>query len=298
MNRKFQTLIAAMWLVLPLMALRYWQLWDRLPERVVSHFNAAGEPNGWMLREQSLTFTLIFLGFILAVLTIVLYATHWKKVIDSFSWALLAFFYLIVATFAYLCNAVLEFNFNAAPIPFGSVLIIIPIAAVALIVFYISLKRGIALPVHVVIADEAHVGPIWAFVLALPLIADVIGITAMPAMVPKLVMGVIAVMLLASALFAWTGFHYLFSPSGVEIRTFGFRLQSVPIDQIQHYAAASWSMAGGYGIRGIGNKRAYVWGNKGVRIKTTGGEVFLGHSDPARIVHDLDAIKQSAHKSL
>jgi Protein of unknown function (DUF1648) len=297
MSRKFQALIATMWLFLPLMAVRYWQLWDRLPARMVSHFNAAGEPNGWMLREQSLTYTLIFLGFLLAVLTIVLYATHWKKTIDTFSWALLAFFYLIIGAFTYLCNAVIEFNFNSTPIAFGSVLIIIPIAAIALIIFYVTSKRGTALPALGVFADEVHAGPIWALVLALPFIADVYGISVMPVMAAKITMGVIAVMLLASAVFAGTGFHYLFSPSGVEIRTLGFRLQSIPANQIQHYAAGIWSIAGGYGIRGIGNTRAYVWGNRGVRIKTTNGEVFLGHSDPVRIVDDLDAIKQSPQKS-
>ncbi len=47
---------------------------------------------------------------------------------------------------------------------------------------------------------------------------------------------------------------------------------------------------GGYGIRGIGDRRAYVWGNRGVRIKTSEGEVFLGHSEPEKIVRDLDLI--------
>ena len=31
----------------------------------------------------------------------------------------------------------------------------------------------------------------------------------------------------------------------------------------------SWNPLRGYGIRGIGDRRAYVWGNQGVRIKTT-----------------------------
>jgi hypothetical protein len=53
-------------------------------------------------------------------------------------------------------------------------------------------------------------------------------------------------------------------------------------------------MAGGYGIRGIGARRAYVWTNQGVRIKTGNGEVFLGHKEPERIVRDLDLITQTA----
>jgi hypothetical protein len=93
------------------------------------------------------------------------------------------------------------------------------------------------------------------------------------------------------AVHTWSGFHYFFRNSGVEIRTLGFRLRSIPRDQIKQYAVESWSPIRGYGIRGVGDSRAYVWGNQGVRIKTTRGEVFLGHSEPQRIVHDLDAMK-------
>ena len=42
-----------------------------------------------------------------------------------------------------------------------------------------------------------------------------------------------------------------------------------------------------------GNRRAYVWGNSGVSIKTVDGEVFLGYEDPERIVRDLDLVTQS-----
>jgi hypothetical protein len=52
---------------------------------------------------------------------------------------------------------------------------------------------------------------------------------------------------------------------------------------------------GGYGIRGSGERRAYIWGNTGVRLELSDGEVFLGHREPERIVHDLDFIKQSAY---
>jgi hypothetical protein len=92
------------------------------------------------------------------------------------------------------------------------------------------------------------------------------------------------------AVHVWTGFQYFFSSAGVEIRTLGFRLRSIPVEDIRQYAAESWNPVRGYGIRGIGNRRAYVWCNQGVRIQTTDGEVFLGHSEPNRIVRDLDSI--------
>jgi hypothetical protein len=67
-------------------------------------------------------------------------------------------------------------------------------------------------------------------------------------------------------------------------------LRSIPRHEIKQYEVESWNPLRGYGIRGIGNRRAYVWCNKGVRIRTTEGEVFLGHTEPERIVHDLDSI--------
>jgi hypothetical protein len=78
----------------------------------------------------------------------------------------------------------------------------------------------------------------------------------------------------------------------VEIRTLGFRLRSIPVEDIRRYAVESWIPVRGYGIRGIGNRRAYVWCNKGVCIQTIDGEVFLGHSEPNRIVRDLDSIRR------
>jgi len=83
----------------------------------------------------------------------------------------------------------------------------------------------------------------------------------------------------------------VFTRSGVEVRSLGFRLRSIPADQIKEYGARGWNAIGGYGIRGVGSTRAYVWGNKVVHIRTTNGEVYLGHSDPERIVRDLDLVK-------
>jgi hypothetical protein len=51
----------------------------------------------------------------------------------------------------------------------------------------------------------------------------------------------------------------------------------------------------GYGIRGLGNTRAYVWGNNVVHITTPDGEVFLGTDDPSRTVRGLDMMKQYTH---
>jgi len=128
-------------------------------------------------------------------------------------------------------------------------------------------------------------------VLAVP----VVGILALANQVPsrpaQFGLGLVAVALLGAAALAWTGFHYVFTRSGVEVRSLGFRLRSIPAEQIKEYGAQRWNAIGGYGIRGVGSTRAYVWGNKVVHIRTTSGEVYLGHSDPERIVRDLDLVK-------
>lgn len=111
--------------------------------------------------------------------------------------------------------------------------------------------------------------------------------SARPPLFALILIGVLGI--LASA-FAWIGFQYRFSSNGVEIRMLGLLLQSIPKESIVNYAIESWSLIRGYGIRGVGKTRAYVWCNKVVHIKTSTGDVFLGHNDPQRLVHDLDSV--------
>jgi hypothetical protein len=146
-----------------------------------------------------------------------------------------------------------------------------------------------------ILAEEVHTGRLWAALLFVPVVAELAVLDGIPNAAARIAMGVVALLLLGAAALAWSGFHYLFTKAGVEIRTLGFRLRSIPTEHIKDYAVDHWTPFGGYGIRGIGDKRAYVWGNKGVRIHTTDGEVFLGHNEPELIVHDLDLIKQFSH---
>ena len=111
------------------------------------------------------------------------------------------------------------------------------------------------------------------------------------------VMALPALLLLGAAALAWSGFHYRFTDHGVEISTLGFRLRSIPLENIKAYAVAPWNPMGGYGIRGIGERRAYVWGNTGVRIMLSDGEVFLGHREPEKIMQDLNLIRQKPESS-
>jgi hypothetical protein len=295
MNRKtFQLGVWLMWLALPILALRNWQVWNRLPARMATHFDLAGQANGWMSREMSLGFDWGFMALMLAIFSVVLWASQGKGSVGTFSWALLAFFYLQIGLIYLLLDQVLDFNLHGTTLKPVPLTVIATVAILILLAIYLGSHRGTSIPSGALIAEEVHTGRAWSLLLAVPLVALAWSMRIPSASGARILWGGVSLIVLAACGMAWAGFHYLFSSSGVEIRTLGFRLRTIPTGQIQEYARDSWSLAGGYGIRGTGNRRAYVWGNRGVRIKTTDGEVFLGHSDPERIVHDLDAIRREA----
>jgi hypothetical protein len=290
MNRKWwNALIIAMWLFLPAVALRYLVVWDRLPVYMATHFDAANHPNGWMTRQGSLRFIEVLMFFVLAVFTFII--TRIRKP-DTSSWAVLCLFYGILGTLYLINDSVIDYNLHQRPLnlSLGITLLLATIFAVALVI--IGTKRGVALPTGTLLAKETHAGRAWAFVFAIPLVIEVAVLALIPHGGIRLTLALGSVILLLVTAAAWSGFQYLFTNSGMEVRMLGFRLRSIPATHIREYAIANWCPLAGYGIRGLGERRAYVWGNKGVRIKTSEGEVFLGHREPERIVRDLDAMKQ------
>lgn len=155
---------------------------------------------------------------------------------------------------------------------------------------YLRAQRGTGLRSSDVFAEETHSSRLIALIFLLPAAVQLGGAVSIPIAGVRVALGLAAALMLIGAVFAWDGFHYQFSPAGVDIRTLGFRLRSIHASDIHGYEVAPWNVLGGYGIRGLGSRRAYVWGNRGVRIRTGAGEVFLGHSQPEKIVQDLDLI--------
>jgi hypothetical protein len=291
MNRRaFLFLTCLMWLALPLIAFRYWQVWDQLPLHMATHFDINGRANGWMTRDVALWFALGITVFLLIVFTAVLLVIHSQKVSDTASWALLAFFYFILSFTFYGNHLVLEHNLNGKAVQLGPGLVLIPLAILGLLAVFLSAQRGQPLATHDWIAQETHASPFFAMVFVLPLFLEFWILSAVPSGTARLGVALMCIFFSVIAVFAWSGFRYYFGPDGVEIRSLGYRLRSIPAAQITSYAVESWNMLRGYGIRGVGRSRAYVWGNKVVHIKTPQGEVFLGHSEPERIVRDLDMI--------
>jgi len=141
-----------------------------------------------------------------------------------------------------------------------------------------------------VLAEETHSGRAWSLIILLALIGPMIGVVLVPSPAGRWAVALVGVIAIGTFAMSWSGFQYRFLRHGVEIRMLGFPLRSIPKQSIVSYSIEPWAFIRGYGIRGIGSSRAYVWCNKVVHIKTSNGEIFLGHNDPQRIVRDLDMV--------
>lgn len=289
MRRPFQLAITLLWLALPLVAFQYWQVWDQLPPRMATHFNAGGQPNGWMSREVSLEFGVGVMAFLLLVFTPILWVMS-RRQVDKFAWAFLGFCAIVAGFVAAGNQQVISYNLQGTPIHVEPLLIVVPAAVVVLSVFFLDSKRGHALPTSEVLAEERHSGRPWAAVFLPALLLPLIAARLIPVAAVRISIVLVAAVTFGAMAMAWTGFRYLFLQHGVEISALGYRLRSIPRQQILSYAVEAWNPLRGYGIRGIGDSRAFVWCNKVVHIKTTNGDVYLGHSDPGRIVRDLDLV--------
>ena len=281
---------ALQWLALPVLVLDFGSVWQRLPERMATHFDLAGQANGWMPREEAVV---VMLGISTAVLIIATWIASRVKDPDATAWGLIALFYIIQGTLIYAAQSMIDFNLSGKPVHPGPVLLVGIVAVVLLIVFSLSTRRGEHLPAGRVYATETHGSMLWAAMCGAPLLLFIPIATMAPVPALKVALGLAALIGIWAASMAAFGFQYTFSSSGVDVRTLGFRLRSIAAADIRSYAESDWPFWSGRGIRGIGNRRAYVWGNRGVRIQTNNGEVFLGHSEPRKIIRDLDRVIQN-----
>jgi len=139
-----------------------------------------------------------------------------------------------------------------------------------------------------VLAVETHAGRLWSLLILPALVGPAMSVAFYPTGPARFALVVVAVLGIPALALILGGFQYRFLRHGVEVRTLGYRLRTIPKMAILGYSIESWGLPRGYGVRGIGNTRAYVWGNKVVHIRTTNGEVYLGHGEPERIVQHLD----------
>jgi len=287
MNRRlFHLAIILLWLALPIVVLQYRAAWDRLPARMAVHFNAAAQPNGWMAREQSLDLNLAMIAITLIVSSAILTAASWRSV-AVFSWVALGFFAALNAFLLVVNQAVINFNVYGTPIHPERIIIVLAGAIVALVPAYLFSHRHAPLPDGETLTVETHASRGWSVVVLAAMIGPLVATSLAPnaIRIPLILIAAFGIFVFAMT---WSGFRYRFMQHGLEIRSLGLRLRSIPRSAIVGYDIEPWAFIRGYGIRGIGSTRAYVWCNKVVHIRTSNGDVYLGHKDPARIVRDLD----------
>jgi hypothetical protein len=290
MNRRiFQLAILLLWLTLPLVGFEYWHAWDQLPANVATHFNAAGQANGWMTRGDALEFGLGIMAVLLVVVTPLLWYKS-RRETGVLPWAIFVVCAVVLGFMVAGNQVILNYNLHGTSVTPGAMLLVFPVAIVAFIAIYMGSHRDTALPVSEVLAAESHTGRIWCVLFVPAIVGPLVIAATVPSPALRFSIAIVALVVFAAGAMAWSGFQYRFLRHGVEIRTLGYRLRSIPRQQILSYGVEPWGWLRGYGIRGIGNCRAYVWGNKVVHIKTSNGDVFLGHSDPERIVSDLNRV--------
>lgn len=294
MNRRLWHFgIALLWAVIPAIYFQYQSVWNRLPVRMATHFNASGQPNGWATRESSMWFIVGVAAFVVVLATILLARIRRP---DVASWGVLFMFGVTLAILYMASGAVIGYNLSGTSVKLDWAMKVLVGAVAVIILLSVIPKRGAPLEQSDLVAEEMHGSMSLALIFVVAALAEVAAAFVVHIPVARLVLLAAATLFIAIATMTASGFQYQFRLSGVEVRAFGFRLRSIPIAQIENYAIQPWSLARGYGIRIGGNSRAYVWGNRVVRIKTNDGEeIFLGHSHPERIVRDLDTIMRLSH---
>jgi hypothetical protein len=292
-NRRFWHLgIAILWAAIPAIYYQYQSVWDRLPVRMATHFDIHNHANGWAPRESSMYF---ILGLTASVVLLGTFVLARIRKPDAASWGVLAMFYIVLAVLYRASGAVIEYNLSGNFFDIAWPMRILVVAVVAIIILSVMPKGNPPLAHGDLVAEETHASPKLALVFGAAALAEMIAAYTLPIPLARLGLLIASGLFIAITAMTASGFHYQFRRTGLEIRTLGFRLRSIPLSQILEYTIESWNPLRGYGIRCMGSTRAYVWGSRVVRIKTSDGEIFLGHNNPERIVHDLDAMKQFSH---
>ena len=134
-----------------------------------------------------------------------------------------------------------------------------------------------------VLAEETHSGRAWSLLILAAMILPAIALSQAKTTVvlwPGILVAIIGTGVLAMTL---SGFQYRFLRHGVEIRMLGFRLRSIPRQSILSYSIEPWAFIRGYGIRGIGKTRAYVWCNRSYTSRRQTATFFSGTTIPSAL---------------
>jgi Protein of unknown function (DUF1648) len=307
------------WLILPAMLWRYWQLQDLLPQRIAVHFNFNNVPNGWSDRGS---FVFGFLGMTVGILALFTILSLIPKRPKTSSWLLLFFDYFVSVVMCLAFVGVLEFNalnrIDSLRIA-GRVAMLTPVVAIVAVVISVvkagrkeigaltdaspPLSTGspsVAPSQGRLLAEEIQRAPLAGMFFAVATVLVISAAVRISSYAPfwvKLLLYGASPLCLWVTLQAFGGFRYRITSTGVEVRTGGIRMCSIPKANIQEYRVAQCDPLadfGGWGIRILPGRRAFIWhGHEAVRIRTPRRDFYLGHDQPERLVKDLDSMMKS-----
>jgi hypothetical protein len=102
-----------LWVPLPVLALKYWRVWDRLPLRMAVHFDANWQPNGLTSRQGSLMLAVGIFAAMQILFTITFFIVRAQK--PGALWPMLLFSYAFLGFFWFANNWIVEFNLRPQP---------------------------------------------------------------------------------------------------------------------------------------------------------------------------------------
>lgn len=284
------------WLGLVIMLAEIAAYFPQLPAIVASHFNAAGVANGWAPKQQFFSVVVPIAAMFLAIFTFL--ASRFPQ-ISGLGWLVLICEYWGAGLFVMLTHATLRYNLGQAKTLDFPILTWSLIMFGALIIGEVgrihNLRKRANAGQGSLIAEHRHGSPTIAFLFALIGVVAIAVPNALNAVgVARTVPSLVGVLILGCAIWAYSGFVYRLTTAGLEIRMFGMPIRFIPssdIDSVQARSCNPLTDFGGWGIRGLGNMRAYIWGGtRCVAIHTRNGEkIYLGLAESDQLAREIES---------
>jgi hypothetical protein len=296
-SRTWRIAMVGPWLGLAAILFDIWRAYDQLPAVIASHFNFAGYPNGWAPKQQLFS---VIAPIALGTVCLFTFLLSRFPQVSGLGWLLMITEYWSAGLLLGLTHATLRVGLGQAKtlqFPIGGWSLLM---GLALVVGEFSrlgtLRKNAHAEQGTLIAEETHGSAVMASIMAALAVVTIVMASLLQAAGPaRVAVFLVSVILLGCAIWAFTGFIYRVTSAGLEIRMLGVPLRFIRASDIDSYRAEECNPLtdfGGWGIRGIGAMRAYIWGgHRCVHLHTLAGdEIYLGMADPDRLVAALQTM--------
>ncbi len=297
-SRNWRIAYLVPWLFVLALVADVGRAYGSLPHIIASHFNAAGAPNGFATKDSVVMTILVVAFMITSIFTFLL--SRFPQ-ISGLGWFLMIAEYwglgiLVGVTHGTLQVALgeaktLQFPFAAWSLIMGAALVVGEAGRIS------AMRKRADYDNGQLVAEEVHSSPATGGFFAALSVVSVALPTALGASGPaRWIPAVVGLVALGCAIWAWTGFRYRVTTTGLEIRMLGMPIRFVPAADIASVTARECNALkdfGGWGIRGIGKMRAYIWGgNQCVHVRThEGDDIYLGFRDAQRLAQELERVQ-------